>query len=63
MRLTAALVLLATAAPARAQWEPLPPAVVSPAQVPLFGFAEAFGDRIFDSTARSRPSRTRSRST
>ena len=38
--------------PARAQWEPvpLPASVVTPAQVALFGFAEAFGDRVFVST-------------
>ncbi len=53
LRSLAALALLAlAAAPARAQWTrvPLSPQITEPAQVALFGFAEAFGDNLFVST-------------
>ena len=52
MRLALLLVLLALAAPVRAQWEPvpLPASFVSPGQVALFGFAQGFGDALFVST-------------
>ena len=52
MPLSLILALLLAALPARAQWMavPLPPQVVSPPQVALFGFAEAFGGSLFVST-------------
>ena len=52
MRPLLLLLLIALAAPAHAQWErvPLPPQVVSPAQVAIFGFAEAFGGSLFVTT-------------
>ena len=53
MRLPSALVLFTlVAAPARAQWEPvpLPASFETPSQVALFGFAQGFGDALFVST-------------